>query len=199
MRHRRVVRWERDNASDLFDPEYPVRMVCRFGLGNGAAGGSLQVDPIAPSRGVHVGGPRRGTEKRPAPPRRRGSSRSRTAAPNMFKGDHRDERVLHRVGMNSSSLGQISATAMVRKSPGHMANQGATCMYRRPSRLSRPPQLGTLSGNPKPRKLSEASVMMTAPMVMLKMTMMGASTFGSTWRSTVRQGAHSGSSSRIRG
>ena len=40
----------------------------------------------------------------------------------------------------------------------------------------------------KPRKLSEASVMMTAPTVMLKMTMMGASTFGSTWRRTVCQG-----------
>ena len=75
----------------------------------------------------------------------------------------------------------VTALLMVRKIPDHIASHGATCMYLRPSRLSRPPQLGTLKGSPKPRKLSDASVMMTVPMVMLKIMMMGASTFpGST-------------------
>ena len=42
----------------------------------------------------------------------------------------------------------VTALLMVRKIPGHIASHGATCMYLRPSRLSRPPQLGTLKGSP---------------------------------------------------
>ena len=38
-------------------------------------------------------------------------------------------------------------------------------MYFRPSRLSRLPQLGISTGSPYPRKLSEASAMMTPPNV----------------------------------
>ena len=58
-------------------------------------------------------------------------------------------------------------------------------MYWRPSRLSMPPQLGIWSGRPKPRKLNDASVMITAPMLMLKMTIIGAAILGSTWRTSV--------------
>ena len=36
-------------------------------------------------------------------------------------------------------------------------------MQLRPSRLSSPPQLGISTGNPNPRKLSDASAMMTPP------------------------------------
>ena len=55
-------------------------------------------------------------------------------------------------------------------------------MYLRPSRLSNPPQLGVLTGSPNPRKLREASAIITVPMVMLKMMMAGGKILGSTWR-----------------
>ena len=73
-------------------------------------------------------------------------------------------------------------TTMVRHRPGQIANRGAMVMYWRPPRLSMPPQLGTSGGRPKPRKLSEASATMMAPMVIEKMMMMGGMTFGSTCR-----------------
>jgi transposase InsO family protein len=40
-------------------------------------------------------------------------------------------------------------------------------MYRHPSRLSIPPQLGMVGGSPKPRKLREASAIITPPTVLL--------------------------------
>ena len=41
--------------------------------------------------------------------------------------------------------------------PGHIASRGAISMNWRPSRLSMPPQLGTVVGSPNPRKLNDAS------------------------------------------
>ena len=41
-----------------------------------------------------------------------------------------------------------------------------------------PPQLGTFTGSPKPRKLKLASAMMTLPTLMLKMTISGAAIVG---------------------
>ena len=78
-------------------------------------------------------------------PRRRGSSRSRTASPTIFR----------------------QYTTTVRHRPGHTASRGAISMYLRPSRLSMPPQLGTVVGSPNPRKLNDASLITTAPMLML--------------------------------
>ena len=63
------------------------------------------------------------------PPRSRGSSRSRTASPNMFR----------------------QYTTTVSATPGHIASRGAISMNWRPSRLSMPPQLGTVVGSPNPR------------------------------------------------
>ena len=95
--------------------------------------------------------------RRPTPPLSRGSSRSRTASPNMFR----------------------QYTTIVRHSPGHSASRGATSMNSRPSRLSIPPQLGTEIGRPNPRKLSAASLIITAPTLMVKMMMIGAAMLGS--------------------
>ena len=75
---------------------------------------------------------------------------------------------------------------MVSASPGSIASRGDTSMYLRPSLLSIAPQLGTSSGKPKPRKLSDASEMITPPTVIEKITMMGAAMLGHTWRSRVR-------------
>ena len=55
--------------------------------------------------------------------------------------------------------------------PGHIARRGAISMNWRPSRLSIPPQLGTVVGRPKPRKLRLDSAMMMPPMVIEKVTM----------------------------
>ena len=76
-------------------------------------------------------------------------------------------------------------TTAVRQRPGHIASRGAISMYWRPSRLSIDPQLGTSGGSPKPRKLSEASAMITPPMVIEKMTMTGAMMLGRTCRISV--------------
>ena len=97
--------------------------------------------------------------RRPPPPLSRGSSRSRTASPNMFR----------------------QYTTIVRHSPGHSASRGATSMNSRPSRLSIPPQLGTEIGRPNPRKLSAASLMITPPTLMVKMMITGAAILGRTW------------------
>ena len=51
-------------------------------------------------------------------------------------------------------------------------------------RLSSVPQLGISGDRPKPRKLSDASLMITAPMLILNTTMIGAATLGSTWRTS---------------
>ena len=52
-----------------------------------------------------------------------------------------------------------------------------------PSRLSRPPQLGISMGSPNPRKLNDASLMITgAPMLMVNMMMTGAMILGRTCR-----------------
>ena len=59
-------------------------------------------------------------------------------------------------------------------------------MNSRPSRLSIPPQLGTEIGSPNPKKLSAASLMITAPTLMVKMMMTGAAMLGRTWRMRVR-------------
>ena len=60
-------------------------------------------------------------------------------------------------------------------------------MYLRPSRLSMPPQLGTFTDSPKPRKLKLGSAMMTLPTLMLKMTISGAAMLGSTWRTRIQR------------
>ena len=59
-------------------------------------------------------------------------------------------------------------------------------MNSRPSRLSIPPQLGTEIGRPNPRKLSAASLMITAPTLMVNTMMIGAPILGRTWRTSVR-------------
>ncbi len=58
-------------------------------------------------------------------------------------------------------------------------------MYLRPSRLGIPPQLGISGGRPNPRKLSEASAMMTPPMLIEKKMMIGAIIL--KWGQAVRQ------------
>ena len=55
-------------------------------------------------------------------------------------------------------------------------------MNRRPSRLSIPPQLGTWIDSPNSRNLSDASARITPPMLMLKITISGATMLGSTCR-----------------
>ena len=55
----------------------------------------------------------------------------------------------------------------------------------RPSRLSMAPQLGTLGGRPKPRKLNDASLMITPPMLMVNTTITTGAILGSTWRKNV--------------
>ena len=58
-------------------------------------------------------------------------------------------------------------------------------MWVRPSLLSIPPQLGICAGRPNPRKLSDASAMITPPTLMLKMTITGAAILGRTCRMSV--------------
>ena len=72
-----------------------------------------------------------------------------------------------------------------RENPGQRASAGTLSMYRRPSQLSIPPQLATSGGSPRPRKLREASAMITSPMVTVKMTIMGAMMLGSTCRKRI--------------
>ena len=96
---------------------------------------------------------------RPPPPLSRGSSRPRMASPNMFR----------------------LYTTRVRQRPGHRASHGACSMYRRPSQLSRVPQLGVSGGRPNPRKLREASLIIAPRMLMLKMMISGATILGRTW------------------
>ena len=78
------------------------------------------------------------TDRAPSAPRNLGSSRSRSASPNMFK----------------------LYTTSVRLRPGQSASRGSASMYWRPSRLSIPPQSGMSGGRPKPRKLSDAALRM---------------------------------------
>ena len=80
---------------------------------------------------------------------------------------------------------QTVYTTTVRQRPGQIASHGANSMNRRPSLLSMPPHVATSGGRPKPRKLSEASAMMTPPMVTVKVMIMGAMMLGSTWRKMV--------------
>jgi hypothetical protein len=48
-----------------------------------------------------------------------------------------------------------------------------------------PPQLGISGGRPYPRKLREASAIITPPMLMEKMMMTGAIILGRTWRTRI--------------
>ena len=89
----------------------------------------------------------------------------------------RIEQVPHRITQHVEAVHTI-----VRHSPGHSASHGACSMNRRPSRLSIPPQLGTLTGSPNPRKLKLASARMTPPTLMLKTMISGATMLGRTWR-----------------
>ena len=59
-------------------------------------------------------------------------------------------------------------TTTVRHRPGHTANRGAISMYSRPSRLSMPPQLGTVVGNPNPRTTALKDGTITSPMLDLE-------------------------------
>src|SRR5437879_2452318 len=72
--------------------------------------------------------------------------------------------------------------------PGKMARYGAVSRLRRPSPLSIPPQVGVGGGVPRPRKLRAASMTMALPSQTVAMTRIGAKTFGSTWRRTIRAG-----------
>ena len=71
-------------------------------------------------------------------------------------------------------------TVSVRQRPGQRASHGAISMYWRPSLLSMPPQLGVFNGRPNPRKLREASEMITQPMLMLNMMIMTGVILGRT-------------------
>ena len=68
----------------------------------------------------------------------------------------------------------------VRHAPGQNASHGATSMNWRPSWLSRPPQVGISRGSPNPRKLIEASLIITPPIVMLNPMMMMGTMLGTT-------------------
>ena len=98
---------------------------------------------------------------RPTPPRNLGSSRSRSALPSMFR---------------------LYTTIVRRRRPQRQPRRLLHVLA--PVRLSSVPQFGISGDIPKPRKLKDASLMITAPMLMLNTTMIGAATLGSTWRTS---------------
>ena len=93
---------------------------------------------------------------------RRGSSQSRSQSPKRLK---------------------ASTTSMI-AAPGITASHHALAMWLRPSATIWPHD-GVGGGMPAPRKLSEASTMMTKPMCSVSRTMNVFMTFGTMWTSMI--------------
>src|SRR5215831_5698583 len=92
-----------------------------------------------------------------------GSSRSRSQSPNRL----------------------TDSTSKVMAMPGISATHQASASRPRPSEIIMP-QVGVGGGMPAPRKLSEASAMMTTPMFSVTRTMKVLSTLGRMWVSMMR-------------
>src|SRR5262245_41270778 len=78
-------------------------------------------------------------------------------------------------------------TASEIAAPGNSAIHGARYMNERPDPESIPPHEGYGGGIPNPRNESADSARITVPRPMVATMMTVASTFGSTWRTTMRQ------------
>ena len=81
-----------------------------------------------------------------------------------------------------------ASTTRLIATPGKIARYGAVSRFLRPSPLSIAPQVGVGGGVPSPKKLNAASMTMAFPSHTVAMTRIGANTFGSTWRATIRPG-----------
>src|SRR5207249_934821 len=81
-----------------------------------------------------------------------------------------------------------ASTTTLIATPGKIARYGAVSRFRRPSPLSIAPQVGVGGGVPRPSKLTAASMTMAFPSHTVAMTRIGANTFGSTCRATIRPG-----------
>src|SRR5947209_11749174 len=93
-----------------------------------------------------------------------GSSMSRNASPSRF----------------------VPKTVRLIARPGKMTSQGAVRTYSAADSDSMRPQEGYGSGMPRPRTEGEASVRIAAPSCAVASTITGASVFGKTWRTAMR-------------
>src|SRR5438270_13883399 len=88
--------------------------------------------------------------------------------------------------LSQSPSSCVANTTSRMPSPGKMvSHQSPTISIDRPS-ASIDPQAGSGGGTPTPRKLSEASAMITTPIVRLASTIVEFSTLGNMWRKITR-------------
>src|SRR6267143_2870525 len=103
---------------------------------------------------------------------------------------HRGAYILRSCGsrrtLSQSPSSCVASTTSRMPSPGKMvSHQSPTISIERPS-ASIEPQAGSGGGTPTPRKLSEASAMITTPIVRLANTIVEFNTFGRIWRRMTR-------------
>src|SRR6266436_3786879 len=103
---------------------------------------------------------------------------------------HRGAYILRSCGsrrtLSQSPSSCVASTTSRMPSPGKMvSHQSPTISIDRPS-ASIDPQAGSGGGTPTPRKLSEASAMITTPIVRLASTIVEFSTLGNMWRKITR-------------